>query len=318
MDFRKLIKFGNSSYVISLPSKWIRKNELKKGDMVYFEENGNNELILNPKEKERKSEDKEMTLDVTGKDRDYIYRELSTAYMNNFRTINIIGKDLQEKSQFVKKTLQNLMALEIMEQTSKNITAKDFLDISTISISEMIRKVDIIVRSLISDSMLTMEEDNFEDVYQRDAEVNKLSLLLFRIIKVAMNNPQSTKQPELSPINLLGCWEMTVYLERIADEAKRVSRFVSKGKPKGKNAREFKDLYSKIEKYYLDVMKAYYGKDKVSAMSLAVKKKHYIEMCDVYLKNHGNKKWIPNLAERLKMMVSGIHHILKVIYEVYE
>ena len=53
MEFRKLIKFGKSSFVISLPKKWLEKNKLKKGDLLYVSENENG-LSLTSKDNEKK------------------------------------------------------------------------------------------------------------------------------------------------------------------------------------------------------------------------------------------------------------------------
>ena len=59
MEYRKLIKFGNSSHVISIPNNWLKKNNLNKGDTVYLDENGGKELVLTPEKKENVIEDKE-------------------------------------------------------------------------------------------------------------------------------------------------------------------------------------------------------------------------------------------------------------------
>ena len=68
IEFRKLIKFGDSSFVVSVPMNWIKRNSLKKGDTIYLEENGEGELILNPKLKEYKKEITEKIIDANGKD----------------------------------------------------------------------------------------------------------------------------------------------------------------------------------------------------------------------------------------------------------
>ena len=34
MGYRKIIAFGDTSYVVSLPKDWVEKNGLKKGDVV--------------------------------------------------------------------------------------------------------------------------------------------------------------------------------------------------------------------------------------------------------------------------------------------
>ena len=48
MEFRKLIKFGNSSYVVSLPKKWIIRNRLEKGAVIYIDEDKDGNLALAP------------------------------------------------------------------------------------------------------------------------------------------------------------------------------------------------------------------------------------------------------------------------------
>ena len=53
MDVRKLVSFGNSSFVISLPKAWIIKNGLKKGDILRIEERPF-ELIVSAKEDNKK------------------------------------------------------------------------------------------------------------------------------------------------------------------------------------------------------------------------------------------------------------------------
>ena len=42
---RKLVKQGSSTMMVSLPSKWIQKNQLNKGDEIDLELN-NNMLII--------------------------------------------------------------------------------------------------------------------------------------------------------------------------------------------------------------------------------------------------------------------------------
>ncbi|MDO8656313.1 MAG: AbrB/MazE/SpoVT family DNA-binding domain-containing protein, partial [Nanoarchaeota archaeon] len=56
MEYRKLISFGKSSFVVSLPKSWVIQNKLKKGDLIYMEENEGT-LILGAKEHES-TEDK--------------------------------------------------------------------------------------------------------------------------------------------------------------------------------------------------------------------------------------------------------------------
>src|SRR3989344_5042092 len=128
MEYRKLIKFGESSHIVSLPNEWIKKNNLKKGDLIYFESNGSNEITLTPNKKDKVKIDKESVINVDGKAEKSLMREITSVYLNNFNIIKFEGKELGNKSKLVRSLVQDLVALEIVEHTNKNIVVKDFLD----------------------------------------------------------------------------------------------------------------------------------------------------------------------------------------------
>ena len=84
MDYRRLIKFGNSSYVVSIPKDWLRKNKLEKGDMVYLNENGNNEIVLSPRIDEIEPESQTVTLDIDHLDESDIERRTISKYIAGY------------------------------------------------------------------------------------------------------------------------------------------------------------------------------------------------------------------------------------------
>ena len=88
MGYRKLISFGKNSYVISLPKQWIKDCNLKKGDLIHVEESSDS-LIVSPQSSEAKTEDKELTIYVDGKDIKQIKREIIGGYIRNNTTIII-------------------------------------------------------------------------------------------------------------------------------------------------------------------------------------------------------------------------------------
>ena len=66
MEFRKLIGFGKSSFVVSIPKGWTQRNKLNKGDIVYLHEE-ENALVLSAKEKRFVKEPKRITIRTDGK-----------------------------------------------------------------------------------------------------------------------------------------------------------------------------------------------------------------------------------------------------------
>lgn len=315
MDFRKLIKFGDSSYVVSIPKPWIIKNNLNKGDLVYFTHNSKNELILSPEIKKEKIEQKEITISVDNENMEEIKRRIIAAYINNFHTINLVGNELESKYSEIRNDLHDLMALEIIEQTKNRIVAKDFVNMRKISIPNLIRRIDIITRAMIDDSKATLQKDLYENVYQRDQDVNRITFLIFRAIKYYLNNPVAAEAVKLTPNDLLNYWQIANHLERIADESKRVARFLREVKLNDKEAKKLIEIYSNIENFYLDTMKVYHKEDKEGAYKMTLRKKELIIECNAYFNKHYDKPWVPNIIEKFKAMTDHVHTIVKVIYD---
>jgi hypothetical protein len=115
MDFRKIIGFGKSSFVISLPKGWTAQNKLQKGDVVYLNEDGST-LVLSAKEKAFVKEPKMITIKTDGKSTEHLQAEITTAYLENYDTLEIKGYNLQEKAHEIKKIISNLAGIELLEQ----------------------------------------------------------------------------------------------------------------------------------------------------------------------------------------------------------
>jgi len=173
MEYRKLISFGKSSFVVSLPKGWVVQNKLKKGDLIYLEESGSN-LILTSNASPDSQKEKESIINVDGKGLGLIDREVSSAYIQNNRLITLKGKEIKSKVKELQSTIQNLMALEVIEQTSESIVAKDFLNMDTVSAKELVRKMDIVARAMLIETNVIFEEQNAESIRERDKDVDRL------------------------------------------------------------------------------------------------------------------------------------------------
>ncbi len=314
MEYRKLIKFGNSSHIISLPTNWIRKNKLKKGDLIYFEENGNNELVLNSEIKKERIEPKEIVIDLFNKDNDEIKREIHSAYINNFNTINLTGRNLNEKEVLIRKIISNLMALEIVEHSENKIMLKDFLDMDKIFIENMIRKIDILIRAILYDFKSVDNSEKFEAIYRKDYDVNKLTFLVYRAVKYIINNPSAIKDNKFDTWKLMNYWQLADRLERIGDEAKRVARALMKINLDSKEFKKLVDLLNRIEAFYGGVMNAYHKSDVQALYKILKLKDDLIKDCDNYFNLYKRKDLVPSIIDKLKDMIDHIRTIARLLY----
>ena len=284
IDYRKLIAFSKGSFVVTMPKSWIEKHNLKKGDMISIEE-GSDELVFYAGEKERKKEEKTITINAENKSLDRIKIEVVSAYLNNYNTIEIFSENLENDATIIKNIIRNLSGMEIIEQTGKRIVAKDLLDENSISIQSIIRRMDTITRSMIDDTILCIEgKCNPANIENRDVEVNRLYYLGFRAIKSAMENPELVTKLKTTYWGLSSERRILSRIEEIADRQKRISRLIAEVKFKDNALKEFKEINEAIKERYSEVMKAYYTNNKDIACGIEITTRNFIEKCDNFLK----------------------------------
>lgn len=313
MEYRKLISFGKSSFVVSLPKTWVTKQKLKKGDVLHFQDQGPN-LILMPKEKEDE-EEKSITIKVDGKTARQIQRELIPAYMNNFKVITFIGKEIKDKAKDIEPIVQNLIALEIMEQTSTRIVAKDFLNFKDLSLNNLVRKMDIITRSMIEDCINMFNEDTYENINHRDRDVNRISYLIFRIINYGLENQAYiSKHFKMDARDLFQYYLLTYHIEALADDVRRVARHMRSVDLNKDKRKEFIKLIKEGQENYLKTMKAFYNKNYSLAHEIAEQKKEIITKAEVFFEGIRNIKGSGELTNHLKRMIVNIHKMARIVH----
>ncbi len=314
MDFRRIIKFGNSSHVISIPKYWMKKHKLGKGDLVYFSENGNNELLLAAKPESPYTEKKEVSIRIDEGNSEEISRKIVSKYIDGCDLLNITwNENISGKTDDIRGIVQGLMAFEIIEHSKNKIVAKDFLNPSEISIVALIRRIDTLIKANIEDLESTYKTD-YQEMYRRDFDVNKICHLLYRVIKKSLNDPILARNLNMTNTDLFNSWNVVHHIERIGDEMKRISKNLFLAKPNKQNYEKFFGLYKRSAQSYLSVMKAYYTKDEDLAYNVAGDKDKIIKECD-NLMNSVNNIYFAQAIEKLKTMIVCIRNIARCVYQ---
>ena len=314
MEYRKLISFGKNSFVVSLPKAWVRSNKLKKGDLIYIQE-GTANLVLRPNAVEN-IEEQEIVINVDGKTKSQIQREIIPAYINNFTSIVLSGGDIKHKAQEIEPVIQNLIALEILEQNSSKIQSKVFLNMKEISVQDLIRKMDVIIRSMFTDCQNMFKEDTYENINHRDKDVNRLSYLIFRAVNYGFANQAFyLKKFNLSAPQLLNVHLLTYHLEAIADDVRRVARYMQKIELDKKTEEEFHQILTRVKNNYLGTLKGYYSKDVGMAHNIAALKNPLIEDIENFFMANRDKEWSGYLVTHLKRLTTNIHKMGRMTYQ---
>jgi len=309
MDFRKIIGFGKSSFVVSLPKSWTNRNKLTKGDVVYLLEE-DQKLILSAKEKAFVKEPKRITIRTDSKSTEKLQAEIIAAYLSNYDVFEIKGINLKDNSPEIKKIIQNLAGIELLEQDSSKIIARDLMDTREISIQAIIRRIDIIIRSMIKDATSSIHEDFYESIFHRDADVNRLVFLVKRVIKSAFTDQNIAKKLGRSNLELLKDWNVVSLLESVGDEIKRIAREFKQAT--GKQVKELKKINDELGMQYFLLMKAYHTKKLETAYDVELghdKRIEALEQIEKKTKDYSTGKLINHmktLEANLKNMARAI------------
>jgi phosphate uptake regulator len=284
MQYRKLMGFSKGSFIITLPKNWIEKNNLKKGDTIGIEEN-QDALMFHAGGKEQKKEEKTIIINANDKNLIRLKSEIVSAYLNNYNTIELFSENIGEDAPAIKDILRNLSGMEIVEQTGKRIVAKDLIDVKSISIQSIARRMDIITRSMMDDALLCIGgKCNANSLLDRDTDVNRLYYLGFRVIKNTMQDPALMSSMKTNSWKISTDRRILSRIEEIADRQKRIARLISETGYELKALEEFKKLSEDVKQRYTDAMKAYYNDDKQLAYEIEITTQAFIDRCDEFLK----------------------------------
>lgn len=313
MEARKIIKFGSSSHVVSIPTAWIKENGLKKGDLIFINKNSNGELVLLPTgKKDEKSKKREITISITSRENKSIEREISAAYVQGNDIILLVGKDIKKRTGDIKKVLdnlsKNLMGLEILEKTSERIVISNLFDDKAISINNIIARADVNLKAMFEQLLNGVTEGftkkHFDELYEADYDVNKFYFLMWRL---ALQGLREESNEDIRS-KLINSWWFIMNMEKMGDELKRVARLFIKTKLGRSTTKEFLSTLLEVRECYQKALIAYHKKDISLAIDIMAKKEGMIKECDK-LAEHDQKTAL--IAEKLKSILSYIHDIAK-------
>ena len=203
---RRLQKIG-SSILISLPSQWIKSNDLKKGSIVPVDINRDNSLSIFPSENMTDNE-KEVTIPYSPASMDSLVNQVYGAYLLGYDMIRIKANSpiSFEDADRVKKAMRKLVGLEIVDEDGFHISAQFLLDANSLDAEKILRRMSAIVAGMYRDLLeaIKSRENSIRRVISgRDDEVDRQYFLLVRLIRSAMMDQRLAGKLNLSNIDIL-------------------------------------------------------------------------------------------------------------------
>lgn len=261
MEYRKLVKFGTSTFCVSLPKLWLREHKLLKGDIICIEEAEDGTLRVGPKEAAARHPVREMSIDISGRGIEEIKRQVLAAYINDYAVIQLRG-DIGQNLKELRQLFQQFIGLEVFELSDEAITAKAFEDRSETHPLKAIHNMDNITRTMFAElaDVLTNRERACL-ISEKDAEVNRLYYFTLKLVTRGLNEGEVAGRWGVARSELAFLMMLADKLEKIADRVKRIARIVSESDSPEAEAGLVSAFVRELELNYRDAMEAFYRKD---------------------------------------------------------
>jgi len=230
MDQRKIMSLGRSSLVVSLPKRWIKLNELERGDAVSLDIQRDRSLVVFPGVK-KKREPQRITLKVDPAEKeDSLVREIIACYLNGYFGITLVSKDIfTVEQQKAVRSIAGILYMGILESDARRIYIQTLIDESKAPVETAVRRMHIISGSMCRDALESLRNQDVElakVVYALDDDVNQLGFFLIRLLRGAVLDPDLAKQLSLEPIHCLDYQTLVHRIEHVADHASAISKNV--------------------------------------------------------------------------------------------
>ena len=229
-ETRKVQFTGGSTYIISLPKKWIALNQLRKGSLIKLRSEEGGLLTIVPTGSLEKKKLDEVSITVNSKDDiEMVKRKIIAAYLRGYNSIYV--KPDKGSQQLPLKQRQEIKGLarrmfvgtEIIKDSSSEISLQVLLSYPELTVQSALRRMAIIATSMHKDSISGLIKNDkllAKEVMSTDNEVDRFNLYVIRLLRAAIQYPWKTKDIGLASANDCSGYRLVaISVEGVAEHA---------------------------------------------------------------------------------------------------
>jgi len=289
-ETRKLQFTGGSTYIISLPKRWVDQNQLKKGSVIRLREEEGGLLSVIPTEAAIQQRPEEASIRVEANEPpDAVIRKTVSAYLVGYNMIHIKGerqKQLSTRQRHEIKTFSRnmLVGTEIVTDTPEELTLQVLLSYPELSVQSALRRMSIITASMQRDAITALkglDRQHAKEVLTTDNEVDRFNLYIVRQLKTAIQNPRIIKEIGLKTArDCLGYRLVTKAVERTADHAASIADNVllMKNKLEPETIEKLEKMSKLAVSMFENAIEALFRQDYVLAESIVERTRDIVSM----------------------------------------
>jgi phosphate uptake regulator len=233
VESRKVQKVGYSTITVSLPSEWIKQNEIKPGDIVFITSELDGTLRIVPAGLAQREEAEEYIINADVCDEKRLLERLIVGSYILGRDVIRITSTTRIKSECVEEVrgiVQKLIGFGILEETSKNILLQCSIDPTKFQMDMLIRRLSLIASTIYSEAMQALLEGDTTlavDAISREDEADIIFFLATRLLVLAQRKRNLAEKIGFTKLILIPCTCLILqYLELIADYSEDIAKRV--------------------------------------------------------------------------------------------
>lgn len=157
---------GGKTYIVSLPSKWIKSHKLKKGEEIDIKEEENNIIISTNKGKKAER----AVVDISNTNTRYVMWSVYAAYVKGCDEIMFKYKNEEEKK-LVEKAATQLIGFAIISEEKNRILIKDITGNEN-HFENVLRRIFLKIQTQLN--LENLSKLSISEISLKDHEINQL------------------------------------------------------------------------------------------------------------------------------------------------
>jgi phosphate uptake regulator len=222
LGVRKIQKVGYSTYLVSLPKKWVEEMAVGRGDILSFREDAEGTLMVTPGLK-RAIPNFSFKINADLCTLPGLLRRTITAnYMVGHDTITVEGRKPLSKrhTEEIQDVCNRLTGVSVMEYGLKSVTLQSFVDPSRTSVYGLLRRLQIILSGMLTATADTIggNQNRVDEVVKMEEEADRIYYMIVRQLFFVFSNIVMAKEMGIdNPRYIIGDRLIAKSLEEIAD-----------------------------------------------------------------------------------------------------
>jgi len=224
-------KVGYSTITVSLPSEWVKQNNINPGDLVFLMREKDGALKVMPGHIAQKEEAEEYIINSDACDEQgMLGRIIVGSYILGRDVIRVTSSTRIRRQHVdeIRKIIRKLIGLGILEEAPKNILLQCSVDPTKFKLDMLIRRLSLIASTILSEAMQAFMENEkslAEDAIRREDEADTIYYLAVRLLLSAQTNPDIAEKIGVTDMLFIPATRLILqYLELIADYSEDIAK----------------------------------------------------------------------------------------------